>query len=271
MNRLNTRERIFDRVIRRAGLPLVALLLLALLAPAVPRAHAAADTGEVVVVLWPVPNVQVAAGDILAYQVQVKNFNRTAHSNIRVYIPYDENLLTIEGTAFEPGSDVWVSELSPAHILLTFPKISGGHSRIATVYARVNSSLPPGTIITTWPSYSWADSRSQTDSRSANPAPVVVGSSNELSPFVWMGIAPEQAGAGVPRTAFSDRFLPFEEVEATLLLPGQEPRVLSSSTADSHGRVWLPIATENLPPGRYEVQLRGLLSNLKGVAGLRVE
>jgi hypothetical protein len=259
------------RVPRMLAPMLLLLALLALLAPAAPPAQARADTGEVVVVVWPVPNVVVKAGDILAYQIQVKNFNRDAHSNIRVYIPYDENLMTIEGTAFEPGSDVWVSELSKAHILLTFPEISGGHSRIATVYARVNSNLPEGTVITTWPSYSWNDSRSQNDPRSANAAPVVVGPSNELSPYVWMGLDPAQASAGVLRVAFSDRFMPFEEVEATLLIPGYEPRIIGTTNADSHGRVWFSIGTESLPPGRYDVQLRGLFTNLQAAAGLRVE
>jgi hypothetical protein len=261
------------RRVSRTLAPVVLLLaLLALLVPAAaPPAQARVDTGEVVVVVWPVPNVVVKAGDILAYQIQVKNFNRTEHSNIRVYVPYDENLITIEGTAFEPGSDVWVSELSGAHILLTFPEISGGHSRIATVYARVKSNLPDGTVITTWPSYSWNDSRSQENPRSANAAPVVVGSSNELSPFVWMSLDPAQAGAGALRIAFSDRFMPFEDVEATLLIPGQEPRVLHRTTADSHGRVWFSLGAEALPPGRYDVQLRGLLSNLQARAGLAVE
>jgi hypothetical protein len=257
---------------RRLAPVVLLLALLALLAPAAaPPAQAQVDTGEVVVVVWPVPNVAVKAGDVLAYQIQVKNFNRDEHSNIRVYIPYDNSLITIEGTSFEPGSDVWVSELSGAHILLTFPKISGGHSRIATIYARVNSNLPEGTVITTWPSYSWDDSRSQENPRSANAAPVVVGPGNELSPFVWMNIDPAQAGVGSSRIAFSDRFMPFEKVEATLLVPGQEPRVLSRSTADSHGRVWFYVGAESLPPGRYEVQLRGLLSNLQALAGLAVE
>jgi hypothetical protein len=65
--------------------------------------------------------------------------------------------------------------------------------------------------------------------------------------------------------------MPFEEVEATLLLPGQEPRVVGRTDADSHGRVWFVIGTENVPPGRYDLHLRGLFSNLQAATGLRVE
>lgn len=241
---------------------LLVLLLAALRPVASPPTLASDETGELIVVVWPTPNVQVRPGELLTYQIQAKNFNRSGQSNIRVYVPYDSSQLTIVGTAFE-GEDDWLSELSPVHALVVFPDLAGGQSRTATLYARVANDLPPGTVITTWPSYSWSESDTQKDARSSNAAPVVVGATNELSPYVWMNVWPSSGPPGTTFGFFSDRLFPFEDVEATLIIPGTGPVDTGiSSTVNGEGRVWLEYASSDLPPGSYEFEVRGLFSNL---------
>jgi hypothetical protein len=225
----------------------------------------------VVVVIWATPSVQVARGDLLTYQIQVKNFNRSAKDNVRVYIPYDSSQLTIVGAEFEDADD-WVSELSPVHVLVTFPKLGGGETRTASLQARVANDLPDGTVITTWPSYSWANSETTDDPRSSNAMPVVVGPTSETSPFVWTGVQPQRGPVGMTFGFFSDRFLPYEEVMASLAVPGDVTADQDLSVqADPQGRVWISFWSGKLQPGTYDMLLEGEWSNLQGKATFTVE
>ncbi len=261
------------RRLRVLGLAVLVLLALVgtLSLPTAQPAQAVETTSELLVVIWPTPSVQVARGDILSYQIQVKNFNRSGQSNIRVYIPYDAQQLTIIGAEFEHPDD-WISELSPQHVLVTFPTIDGGRSRTATLYARVANDLPDGTVISTWPSYSWNDSRAERYPRSSNAVPILVGATNVNSDVLWMAAEPASGPPGTVFNFFSDRFLPIETVQAFLVVPEVGPIEQDSKTeADRRGRVWLDFASDDLAPGTYQLEVRGLLSNLRASATFVVE
>jgi hypothetical protein len=250
---------------------LLALLLAPLLAPAAAPRHAAAQAGAgTVVVVWPTPSIQVAPGGLLTYQVQVKNFNRSARNNIRVYLPYQASQLTITGAEFE-GEDDWISELSDVHMVVVFPHLAGSETRTATIYARVAGDLPYGTIITTWPSYSWDDSRREDHPRSANAAPVLVGPEEQNSPFVWLAVEPQQGTSETRFSFFSDRFLPHETVDTALVVPGGQTYPLGRrTTADARGRIWLEVPGRDIPPGTFQLLVTGLSSNLQGATTFTV-
>jgi hypothetical protein len=265
-------KNVYRHTRRHIGLVALLALILALagvLAPATAQPGLAQDRADssLVVTIWPTPSVQVARGDVLTYQVLVKNFDRTSKSNVRIYIPYDANQLTIMNAEFTEGSDGWVSELSPVHVLVTFPEIGGGQSYVATISTRVANNLPDDTVITTWPSYSWSDSRTQSAPKSANAAPVVVGASNIASPFVWMAAQPQSGTQATTFNFFSDRFMPFEPVQSAIVLPdGTTYDIELRGRADDHGRIWLGLEGRWLQPGSYELEVRGLASNLRARA-----
>jgi hypothetical protein len=251
---------------RRTRFWLLALLLAAaVLAPAAaPRHVAAQESADMVVVVWPTPGIQVTPGGLLTYQVQVKNFNRSSKSNIRVYLPYHASQLAITGVEFE-GEDDWVSELSEVHMVLVFPYLAGSETRTATIYARVADYLPYGTVINSWPSYSWDDSRSEDHPHSANAAPVLVGPEEQHSALVWLAVEPTQGTSETRFSFFSDRFLPHETVEAALVVPGGETYHLGRrTTADAQGRIWLEVPGRDIPPGTFQLLVTGLSSNLQG-------
>jgi hypothetical protein len=252
---------------------LLVLLVVSLLPVQAPPATAAAqDPAGLVVVVWPTPSVQVARGDVLTYQVQAKNFNRNAQSNVRVFIPFDGRLIDVIGTAFEEGSDDWVAGVSENAILVVFPQLDGGETRTITIYTRVAPDLPDGTVITAWPSYSWDDSRWEDNPRSTNAAPVLVGATNESSPFVWMSVTPDRGTRETTFSFFSDRFMPGEPVQAAIVPPNGAPYDIELRTdADSLGRVWLDLWGGWLEPGTYELEVRGIYTNLRARARFVVE
>lgn len=240
------------------------LILGALAAPSQP-AQAISTTNGVIVVVWPTPSVIVTRGGPLVYEIQAKNFNRSAQNNIRVYIPYNSEQLTITGA--ETSGDDWVSELSDIHALVTFRRLEGSEARTVRLYAEVAPNLPDGTVITTWPSYSWADSRSERAPVRGNAVPVIVGLEAQTSPYTWMNAEPRSAPATTTFGFFSDRFLPFETVQAALAAPGATPVELDlTAEADDEGRVWLGYTPATLPPGDYELRVTGRLSNLQANA-----
>lgn len=258
--------------------PIKHLLLLALVLVVSPmlaptrQSLATAQTTGMVVVVWPVPGVQVARGDILAYQVQVKNFGRNPHSNVRVYLPYDARQLTIVDARFDQ-SQGWISELGGGHVLIGFDEIEGGRSVKGTLYARVAGDLPDGTIINMWPSLSWRNSRTEHpgDAKKGNAAPVIVGATNISSPFVWMDVTPDRGTAATSFRFFSNRFVPDEAVEAVLVTPTGNQRLAERLPVDNEGQMYLEIPGGSLSPGSYQLVVRGILSNLQAVQGFVVE
>lgn len=256
--------------IRRLGIPALLLLLAALLIPGTTMPAEARSTG-VAVVVWPTPSIRVARGDILTYEVVAKNFSRDAHTNIRVFLPYDQTQITIVGAEFEDPAQDWVSELSGAHVLVSFRELEGGESRTATIYARVANDLPDDTIINMWPSYSWNHNRSQRNALSSNAAPVLVGAANEHSPFVWMNVEPDSGSTTDTYRFFSNRFVAGETIDAVLVAQGRtDPIETYVADADTKGQLWLNTGGEALPPGTYELFARGRLSDLQGVATFTV-
>lgn len=254
-----------------AGLIGVALLLLVVAGPGA-GPSVLAESGDLIVVVWPVPSVQVARGDLLVYQVQAKNFNRSAKNNIRVYLPYDAQQLTIMGAETEQRTD-WISELSSSHVLVTFDELGGSQSRTVTIYAQVADDLPDGTVINMWPSYSWSDSRTQKRARSANAAPVVVGAANAHSASAWLAVEPARAPVGTTFGFFTNRLLPGEPVEVALLnAVGQRQPLDIAAQVDGQGQVWLEVAPSDvqIPPGFYQLAVRGMLSNLEALATFEV-
>lgn len=250
----------------------VALLVLALLvaAPAPASLHADADnssaTSGVVVVLWPTPSVQVRAGDVLVYTFQAKNFRRNGLSTMRVFMPYNPEHITILDAQTERPDD-WLSELGTEHITITFGEIPGGESYHVRVTARVNPDLPDGTVLNAWLGYSWVTPGGTSGPYGGNAAPVVVGATTQDSPNVWMLTYPDQGPVGSEFGFFSDRFVPGEEVAATLAYPDGRHVEYARNRVNSNGQVWFAVQDGSLPPGNYALLLRGLLSNLHGSSG----
>ncbi|HET9221930.1 MAG TPA: hypothetical protein VFO07_05465, partial [Roseiflexaceae bacterium] len=234
-----------------------------------PRPEPPPPPADVAVTLWPAPSIRVARDGTLAYEMRVRNYGDGAAEQIQVRLPYDRQRLTVTSSKFNDPSD-WVSELKDDHVTVTFGRLSADKSRTATIFFRVNRTLPDNTVLTMRASYTWNGEQSDGHG-SSNWAPVLVGGGNDSAPWVWVQVDPFAGRAGTTHHFFSDRFIPGEGVVTWLNTPdGVKPLDLRG-VADPMGRIWLDFKSSGLRPASYQIVLYGARSNLTGVASFNVQ
>jgi hypothetical protein len=228
-----------------------------------------APPADVAVTLWPAPSIRVARDGTLAYEIRIRNYGDGAAENIHVRLPYAKQQLTVTSAKFSDPAD-WVSELKDDHVTVTFGSLEADRARTATIFFRVNRTLPDNTVLTMRAVYTWNDEQGDGHG-SSNWAPVLVGGGNDSAPWVWVQVDPFAGRAGTTHHFFSDRFIPGEGVVTWLNTPdGVKPLELRG-IADPMGRVWLDLKSSGLRPASYQIVLYGARSNLTGVASFNVQ
>jgi hypothetical protein len=234
-----------------------------------PRPEPEPPPADIAVRLWPAPSIRVARDGTLAYEIRIRNYGDGAAESMQVRLPYDKRQLTVTSAKFDDPAD-WVSELKDDHVTVTFGRLRPDRSRAATIFFRVNRTLPDNTVLTMRASYTWTGERHDGHG-STNWAPVLIGEGNDSAPWVWVQVDPFAGRAGTTHHFFSDRFIPGEGVVTWLNTPdGVKPLDLRG-IADPMGRIWLDLKSTGLRPASYQIVLYGARSNLTGVASFNVQ
>lgn len=238
--------------------------LLASLLPALPAA-ARDKEADVSIVLEANPNLNVQAGSILAYKLRVENFSSEGTMQYaRAYLSYDPNIMTLVDTTFEQPQD-YVVTITNNQIEVFFGVLGRRTARFAVLYMQLKPDIPVGTIIPMWGRYMWEDQHGNYELRSrTNSVPVIVQPQNASTPYVWMGVEPQQAPVGTEIGFFTDRLLPNERVRLLLNDPqgGQRELTNRQIRVNPQGRLWLFLPTDDLPPGAYTYIVQGDRSRL---------
>jgi hypothetical protein len=245
-------------------LPAIKAAPAALPTPApIPTPHQA-KPADLAVTIWPSPSIIVIPGQMLTYELRVKNYGKGEARGAVVTLPYTSQQLTVIDSRLTDPHD-WVSEVAADHVDVTFGPVSSDEHRTAAIVFRVKENLAYRTIMSMRASYSWNDHRSGGAWRS-NWAPVVAGAGNESAPWVPLLVDPVAGVAGTTHHFYTDRFIPSEGIYTWLNTPhGVEPLELRG-VADSLGRVWLDFSSRGLRPGTYQLVAYGARSDLTGVA-----
>lgn len=258
----------------RYSLALLSLTIVTLLSgiPAQSIAAAEEQGADVAVTLWAIPTIRVARGTILAYKLRVENHGSATMTYARVHLPYPQSQLTLVDSLFETDKD-YVEAVGDT-ISVYFGSIGKDAARFAVLYMYVAADLPDDTIINMWAGFDWEDLHGNYGiNRRSNAAPVLVGSENATSDYVWMAADPLQGRVGTPFYFFSDRFIPGERV-LTWLQRADGVRYPEgeglSGRADGDGRIYVHLDSSALLPGTYQVVLHGKRSRLEAVATITI-
>lgn len=225
---------------------------------------------DVMVSVWPQPNILVTPGTTIDYEIRARNYGSEEASRVRVRLEYDPNQLAVVTTSFEDGKD-WVRSLGSADLEVQFGAIDEEAGRAATVVMRVNEAVPYETVINVWASFYWTDTEGNTEIRPSNATPIVVAAGNQSSPWVWMAVEPRQGPAGTSFGFFSDRFVPNEDIATWMNTPGGVQALPLRKEADDHGRIWLDFSSSGLAPGTYQMVASGTQSKITAVETFVVE
>lgn len=217
----------------------------------------------------PEPSIRITRGGVLSYNLWVKNHGGDEANQILIYLPYDPNQLTLIGSDFTQPSD-WVTEVGRDYIKIRFSTMDENKSRTGTLSMRVADDLPNDTVINMWAGFSWETDTGSSSAKGGNAAPVLVGDTNETSPWIWMAADPVQGRVGTQHTFFSDRFLPNEQIFTWLNTPTGPVGTGFSVDTDGLGRVTFAFDSSTLTPGTYQMVARGEDSELVAVTTFEV-
>ncbi len=252
---------------------LLVLLLLAVATVAGAPATTQARSAEVQVLVDARPNYMVARGDQQVYRIETNNRGGVRVSSAELVVRYDPNVMTIEDTLFDQIDDQ-VIEFAAGEMTIRLRSISPRSMRPFALFFRVKPDVPDMTVIPMQVTYKWRDTEGNgRGEQLSNSAPVLVGSVTEARPDVWVAVSPPAAQAGELFSFFSDRFVPEERVNATLVYPDGTREALGGryrQTVGGDGRVWVHLERGNLLPGDYQMILRGDRSALEGAASFTV-
>ncbi len=225
---------------------------------------------NVAVAIWATPSVYVARDGTLAYEIRLANYGNGPASGTRVVFPYNRQQYTFTNTKLDSQKGDWVSAIGQDTITVNFGRLAAGERRVGTLYFKVAKNLADNTVISVRSSFEWSDS--QNGGRAAtNWAPVLVGSVNSNSQWVWLEVKPTSGKAGTVHKFFTDRFIPGERVTTWLNTPSGVRALNLTATADGYGRVWLDFASTGLTPGNYSLVVYGNRSQLTAVAAFVVQ
>lgn len=225
---------------------------------------------DVTAVTWPEPSIRVGRGMTLTYEIRVYNDGKGDANSTTVVIPYNRNHILPVASRFDHGAGDWVSQLTPTQLTVAFGRLGSGKMRSGFIDFKVNPTLATNTAIETRSTFQWSD-EDRGGSGRGNWAPVLVGGGNDTAPFVWLIVEPVGGSANTPRTFFSDRFVPGENVVTWLNTPRGVKPLDVAAAADPSGRVWLTYRPSDLTPGTYQIVAHGTRSRLTGVASFVVQ
>ncbi len=246
------------------------LLVLALGAGSLPQPTQARGPADVALVLLPAPNVFVTPDGIITYELKVQNFGRGGAYRVLVEMPYDPQLVRVLDTTFEHPDD-WVGSVGPDRVRLFFEEVQGsGTVRKAFVRMQVQPDVPHGTVINMWAGYGWDGANGGGQGYSSNAAPVVVLGEELALPYVWLAVDPPAAPVGTQFNFYTNRLLPYEAVEVTLVAPWKTRRIEDRSTVNAQGEFWFQLGSNRLAPAVYTLNIRGTRSNLTASVTFRV-
>lgn len=257
--------------------PLYAMLLvlvgLLILVASQPAPLQAEEEPEVYVILQASPSIRVARGTTLALKIRIENDGNASMTAGQIAVAYDPAQVTLFDAAFDSDGD-FVKRIESNRVVVSIGELDDDTARFIVLYWRVSDQLPDDTVITMMAELDWSDNRGNYDlNERSNTVPVLVGSQNETSEYVWVAVDPVQAAAGSQFHFFSDRFIPEERVTPILRYPDgrQNERGDLRQTVTPDGRVWIHLESAELPAGDYQLILEGDESELVGVATFRVE
>jgi hypothetical protein len=254
---------------RVISLGVVLLLALCLYSLGAAR-QSLAGGADIAVTLSPDPNVLVTPGSIISYQIRVKNFGGSDASRVLVHMPYDPLKLQVLDASFTSDQD-WVSAVESNYLMVVFGSIGGHQTRTATIRMYVADQLPEGTVIDMWAGYGWDDNNGGGANRSANPAPVVVGTQDVASGAVWLGVEPAAGPTGTIYSFFTNRFAPHERLYAWIETPyGIRSLQMETMTNDT-GEAWFVFDSTGYAPGVYEYIVRSERTELVAVAQFTIQ
>jgi hypothetical protein len=254
---------------RAASIGCVLLLALSLYSLGAAR-QSLAGGADIAVTLNPNPNVLVAPGSIISYQVRVKNFGGSNASRVLVHMPYDPLKLQVLDASFTNDLD-WVSAVESNYLMIVFGDVGGHQTRTATIRMYVAEHLPEGTVIDMWAGYGWDDNDGGGADRSANPAPVVVGVQDVDSGAVWLGVDPVAGPTGTIYSFFTNRFAPNERLYAWVETPYGTRSLQMETTTNDQGEAWFVFDSTGYAPGAYEFIVRSERTELIAVAPFTIQ
>lgn len=223
-----------------------------------------AKRADLALTIWPAPSIIVIRGQLLTYELRMKNYGQGEATRAVITLPYNAQELTVVDSRFNDSRD-WVSKVAADYVEVTFGRLDEDEYRTAAIIFRVNESLADRTVISMRATYSWSDHRSGGAWRS-NWAPVVIGAGNESAPWVPLLVDPLGGYPGTTHHFYTDRFIPGEGIYTWLNTPGGVEPLALRGVADALGRVWLDFRSTDLRPGTYQLVTYGARSNLTGVA-----
>lgn len=235
-----------------------------------PQPPVAGSVADVAVTIWPAPSIRVARNNTLAYEIRLANYGRGTATKVHVTFPYHRQQFVLMNCRLDHDKGDWVSAVTQNSITVTFGALEAGQRRNGTLYVRVLDHLADNTVISVRANYRWSDRRDG-GAGASNWAPILVGSGDATSPWVWLAVEPVRGPVGTTHRFFTDRFLPEEGIVTWLNTPAGVRALPMQAIADRDGRVWLQYSSRDLPPGTYQLVVYGARSNLTAVGTFIVE
>lgn len=121
-------------------------------------AETEAEPARVAVTIWPTPSLHVARGEDLQYEMRVENYGAGDAASISVFLPFDEDQLTLTDVRFRNGQS-WVSATEDDSLTLRFDNLGADDSRTVTIYMDVARTLTDDTEIAVRASFTWTDAQ----------------------------------------------------------------------------------------------------------------
>jgi len=232
-----------------------------------PAVYGGAPAADVWVTIRPSPSIRVEKNSRLAYELRVRNYGRGDADRVLVTLPYDNQQLTVRDSRLDEEAGDFVSQVTDSSVTVTFGPVTAGEERTGALFFLVDGDLADDSAIAPRATYSWNDARGG-GSRRTNFAPVLVGSFDNTSPFVFVSVEPPTAPRGTTFRFFSDRFNPNERINVALELVGSGERfnVDTELRADDAGVIRLDYNSIDVTPGAYAMYFFGERSQLTAVA-----
>lgn len=235
-----------------------------------PQPPVSGSVADVAVTIWPAPSIRVARNNTLAYEIRLANYGRGTATKVHVTLPYYRQQFVLTHSRLDHDKGDWVSAVTQNTITVTFGALEAGQRRSGTLYVRVLDHLADNTVISMRANYRWSD-RCDGGAGASNWAPILVGSGDATSPWVWLAVEPVRGQVGTTHRFFTDRFIPEEGIVTWLNTPGGVRALPMRAIADRDGRVWLQYSSRDLVPGTYQLVVYGARSNLTAVGTFIVE
>lgn len=240
--------------------------LLTALALTTAPAYAATQPTTLDVRLYVTP-ARANRGDVVSYEILVKNSGNARADRARVELPFSEHMQVIR-TEFG-SSTTWVSALGETELTVMFGRLNRGEERRAKLFFEVGPNAPDGLEVRVR-----ATGRYEGDGsarfHSTYVTLTVGGQDTAPEPSVTVEPAVTPAGG---RLVFQVRnYFPREQIFTWLnALGGSVLETNVASQADARGETSLTFDTRKLQPGEYSMVVFGNSSQITTVVPFTVQ